>query len=226
MRTIRQARLTSKRSARAAAGAACLSLAPTPKKSCVAANTTAPPSTSWTARMMTSARIARLIVGGDRLEQVREPLARGLAPGGYVLAWDAFGCWLVAAQDDLGHALAVDLVGPVVEACRAGVAVHGLERHVGRVPERAVDLQRTVDDVVQDLGAEELDQRDLAARRAHALGVHHPGGMEGHRPGGLHLRRRVGDPVLDRLLVREVGAVGLAGERVLAEHVERAIADP
>src|SRR5215213_7534061 len=120
MRTIRQAGLTSKRWA-ARAGAARFSLAPAPKKSCVAANTTAPPSTSWTARMMTSARIALSIVGGDRLEQVREVLAR-----------DAVGGRLVAAQDDLGDALAVDLVGPVVEARPARVAVHRLERHVGR----------------------------------------------------------------------------------------------
>src|SRR3954467_7388434 len=127
MRTSRQARVTSKRWA-ARAGAARFSLDPAPKKSCVAANTTAPPSTSWTARMMTSARIARLIVGGDRLEQVREALARGLAAGGDVLAWDAVGGWLVAAQDDLGDALAMDLIGPVVEARRARVAVHRLER--------------------------------------------------------------------------------------------------
>src|SRR3954471_11954919 len=199
MRTSRQPRLTSKRWA-ARAGAARFSLDPAPKKSCVAANTTAPPSTSWTARTMTSARIALSIVGGDRLEQVREALARGLAPRRDVLARDAVGGRLVAAQDDPGDALAVALVGPVVEARRARVAVHRLERHVGRVAERAVDLQRAVDDVVQDLGAEELDQGDLTARRADALCVHHPRGVQGHEPGGLHLRRRVGDPVLDRLL--------------------------
>src|SRR5215218_7668992 len=136
MRTIRQARLTSKRWA-ARAGAARFSLDPAPKKSCVAANTTAPPSTSWTARMMTSARIARSIVGGDRLEQMREALARGLAPRGDVLARDAVGGRLIAAQNDLRDALAVDLVGAVVEARRARVAVHRLERHVGRVSERA-----------------------------------------------------------------------------------------
>src|SRR5215218_1419433 len=117
MRTIRQARLTSKRWA-ARAGAARFSLDPAPKKSCVAANTTAPPSTSWTARMMTSARIALSIVGGDRLEQVREALARGLAPRRDVLAWDAVGGRLVAAQDEFGDALAVNLVRPVVEARR------------------------------------------------------------------------------------------------------------
>ena len=68
---------------------------------------------------------------------------------------------LVAAQDPARDGLAVDLVGAVVEARGAREAVHLLQRQVGRVAERAVDLQRAVDDVVQHVRAEELDQRDL-----------------------------------------------------------------
>src|SRR4051794_291110 len=127
-----QARRASKRSA-CGPGATRL-VAAAPKKSWVAAYTTAPPSTSWTARMMTRARIAvgrGLIVGGDRFEQVGEALARRLPPSRHVLARDAVGRRLVPTQDHLGHALAVHLVRPVVEAGGARVAVHGLERHVG-----------------------------------------------------------------------------------------------
>src|SRR3982751_6412440 len=100
MRKSRPARLTSKRGA-ARAGAARFSLDPAPKKSCVAANTTAPHSTSWTARMMTSAPIPLSIVGVHPREQVREALARALAPRREVLPRDAVGGRLVAAQDDL-----------------------------------------------------------------------------------------------------------------------------
>ena len=62
------------------------------------------------------------------------------------------------------------------------------------------------------------------ARGRGALGVHLPRGVQRHQPRGLHLRRGVGDPVLHGLLLGQRRAAGLAVERALAEHVERAAA--
>ena len=118
---------------------------------------------------------------------------------------------LVAAQDLPCHRRAVDLVRAVVDPSRARVAVHRLERQVGRVAERAVGLQRAVDDVVQNAGAEVLDHRDVGACRGDALGVHPPRRVEGHQPRRLHLGGRVGDPVLHRLVARRASSRGLRG---------------
>ena len=58
-----------------------------------------------------------------------------------------------------------------------------------------------------------------------ALGVHHPRGVQRHEPRRLHLRGRVGDPVLHRLLLGQHAALRLAVGRALAEHVEGAPRD-
>src|SRR4051794_40189363 len=79
------------------------------------------------------ASASRLVVGGHRLQQVREALLGLRLARRDVLGGDAVRRGLVAAQDLARHRLAVDLVGPVVEAGPAGEAVHGLEGHVGAV---------------------------------------------------------------------------------------------
>ena len=106
--------------------------------------------------------------------------------------------------------LAVDLVGPVVDARGARPAVHRLERHVGGVAQRAVGLDGAVDHVVQHRRAVVLDHRDLVARGRRADLVHLPRRVQRHEPRGVHLGARVGDPVLDGLLLREQRAVGEA----------------
>src|SRR4051795_3156917 len=194
------------------------------------ASTTRPaPSASWTisatTRMRTDSPPERSVVGRHRLEDVGEAPARLLPAGRDVLGRHAVGRRLVAAQDLPRDRLAVDLVRAVVEAGGARVAVHRLEREVGRVAERAVDLQRAVDDVVHDPRAEELDERDVLPRGRRALRVHLPRGVQRHQPRRLHLRGRVRDPVLDRLLVGERAAARLGVERALAEHVDRAPRD-
>src|SRR3954454_21206299 len=141
------------------------------------------PRTSWTMSATTSTRTdsppwrSDSVVGRHRLEQSGELAPRRLAAGRHVLAGHLVGRRLVAAQDLAGDRLAVDLIGAVVEARGPRVAVHRLERHVGRVAQRAMDLQRAIDDVVQHARAVELDQRDLLARGRGALGVHHPRGV-------------------------------------------------
>src|SRR3954449_10372255 len=116
------------------------------------ASTTRPaPSPSWTisatTRMRTDSPPERSVVGRHRLEDVGEAPARLLPAGRDVLGRHAVGRRLVAAEDLARDRLAVDLVRAVVEAGGARVAVHRLEREVGRVAERSVDLQRAVDDV-------------------------------------------------------------------------------
>ena len=132
---------------------------------------------------------------------------------------------LVIAQNPARDRLAMDLVGPVVEPRGARVAVHRLQRQVGRVAERAVDLQRAVDDVEEHVGAEELDQRDVRAGGAGALVVHPPGGVQRHQPRGLHLRRGVRDPVLDRLLVARAPSRRRSATRARSQSMSNARCD-
>src|SRR4051794_15764678 len=134
------------------------------------ASTTRPaPSASWTisatTRMRTDSPPERSVVGRHRLEDVGEAPAGVLPARRDVLGRHAVGRRLIAPQDLPRDRLAVDLVRAVVEARRARVAVHRLQREVGRVAERTVDLQRAVDDVVHDAGPEELDERDVLPRR-------------------------------------------------------------
>jgi hypothetical protein len=83
-----------------------------------------------------------------------------------------------------------------------------------------VELQRPVDDVVEDAGAEELDQRDVGAGGARAVAVDLPRRVERHQPRCLHLRRGVRDPVLHGLLVAQQATADRPVERPLAHHVE------
>src|SRR6185295_5590253 len=145
---------------------------PTPIASCTISATT---------RTRTDSPPLRSVVGRHRLEDVREPPARVLAARRDMLGRDRVRRRLVAAEDLPGDRLAMDLVRPVVEPRGPRVAVHRLERQVGRVAERAVDLQRAVDDVVHHHRAVELDEPDLAPGGRGALRVHLPGGVERHQ---------------------------------------------
>src|SRR4051794_31272582 len=108
------------------------------------------PRTSWTPSAQTSSRgtrtdAAELVVRGDRLEQPGELLLGGPAAGRDVLGRHLVRRRLVAAEDLPRDRLAMDLVGAVVEPRPARIAVHRLERQVGRVAQRAVRLERAVD---------------------------------------------------------------------------------
>ena len=136
---------------------------------------------------------------------------------------------LVALEDLAGDGDLVDLVGAVVDAGGAGVAVHRLEREVGGVAEAAVHLDGAVDHLVEHLGAPPLDHRDLDARPCDAptWSIFHAG-VQREEPGRLHLGGRGGDPVLHHLLLGQRGAVRVARQRPLAQHVEGplALAEP
>src|SRR5580704_19716994 len=94
-----------------------------------------------------------------RFEQRGELAPRRLAPRRDVVGRKHPLRLLVAPQDLPRHRHAVHLVGAVVDPGRPRVPVHLFERKVRRVAERPVDLDRTVDHVVQHLRTEELDHR-------------------------------------------------------------------
>jgi hypothetical protein len=91
-------------------------------------------------------------------QQFGKPALCGFSTRRDVLGRHPSGRGLVVAQNEPGGAVAVDLLRPVVEAGGTSGAVHGGQWEIAGEPERAVDLQRPVDDVVEDLRAEELDQ--------------------------------------------------------------------
>src|SRR5215469_2962040 len=96
--------------------------------------------------------------GWGRLEQLGELALGLLAPRRDVLTRQPTFRLLVVAEHVARHRLAVHLVGAVVDAGGAGVAVHRLQRQVAGVAPGAVDLDGAVDHVVQDLRPVELDQ--------------------------------------------------------------------
>ena len=104
------------------------------------------------------------------------------------------------------------LVGAVVDTCSARGAIHRLERQVGGVAEAAMNLNGTVDHVVEHLRTPELDDADLDAGIAVMLAlrvqlVHLPRCLQREQPSGLHLGMALGDPVLDHLLLSQDAAM-------------------
>src|SRR4051812_27921484 len=128
LRSSANARRPSKRFTCSPALDAVRSAASSPWKAPPAAATTKPTaSRAATASPMARPLTRPSVVGGHRLQEVGEARPRRLAAGRHVLARHAVGGRLVAAQDLPRDALAVDLVGAVVEARGAGEAVHRLE---------------------------------------------------------------------------------------------------
>src|SRR6185295_13731576 len=97
------------------------------------------------------------------------------------------------AEDTAGDDHAVHLIGAVVDAGRAGVAVHALEGRIAGDAAGAVRLDRAVYYVVQHLRAEELDGGDLHPRLV--TGVDLVGCVHGQQPARLDLGSRVCNPV-------------------------------
>ena len=80
--------------------------------------------------------------------------------------------------------------GPSATLEHAHEAPHPGERGVVGHPEGAVDLDRPVEHVHDDVRRHHLDHRDRLASAALALGVHLPGGVEGQQPGLVDLHPR------------------------------------
>src|SRR5689334_19062112 len=86
-------------------------------------------------------------------------------------------------EQPLRHHLPVYLVGAIVDAGGAGLAVEPFERRVFGEAERPMHLDGTVNHALERVGAVELDQRDLRARLIPL--VHPPGGVQREQARGL-----------------------------------------
>ena len=110
---------------------------------------------------------------------------------------------LAFARFALGDDHLVHLVGAVVDARGALVAIPVGQRGVVGHAQRAVHLDRAIDHALQHVGDEELDQRDLIARGVEALLLDRPRGVQHHQPRGVDLGARLGDPGLARSAGRQ-----------------------
>ncbi len=96
----------------------------------------------------------------------------------------------------------VDLVRAVVDTREAGLAVKHRQQMVFGDASGAEDLDGFVDNAVQDLGAEEFNERDLFARVLLALRVDLSRCVQGHQARRMDIGACFGDPVLDVGLLR------------------------
>src|SRR5215471_11688008 len=112
----------------------------------------------------------------------------------------------VACEDAAGDRHLVDLVRPVVDASEARLAIEHRQRMVLRHPGGAEHLDGAIDHRVEHARTEELDEGDLLARCAGALGVDLPCRVQGHQARGLDVGPALGHPVLDVRLAREGAA--------------------
>src|SRR5262245_9430321 len=112
----------------------------------------------------------------------------------------------VAREDAASDRHLVNLVRPVVDAREARLAIEHRERMVLRHPRGAEHLDGTIDHCVEHACTEELDEGDLLARGAGALGIDLPCRVEGHQARGLDVGPAFSYPVLDVRLAREGAA--------------------
>ena len=85
-------------------------------------------------------------------------------------------------------------------------------------------LDRTVDDLLQHFGPPELELRDFHPRPRCTFRVPHPSGMQRQQAQRPDLDGRVGNHLLDHLLLPEQLALRRSRHRALAHHLEGAVA--
>src|SRR5262249_19767710 len=144
----------------------------------------------------------------------RGGVREGSSPG--AVAWEG------AASDR--HL--VNLVRAVVDAREPRPAVEQRERKVLRHPRGAVHLDGAIDHRMEHARTEELDEGDLLAGCAGALGVDLPRRVEGHQARGLDVCPAFGHPVLDVRLARQGAAERFPRGGVAAHQLERALRHP
>ena len=106
-------------------------------------------------------------------------------------------------QLQLRDRLAVHFVRAVGEADRARVRPHRGERKVVADARRAVRLDRAVEDAQRHARHDDLDHRQLAARRLVADRVHQVRRLQRQQPRLLDLHARLGDVGADGALLRQ-----------------------
>ncbi len=128
---------------------------------------------------------------------------------------------LVRPQEVAAHRPAVHLVRAIDEPLRADARVPAGERRVLAVAERAVQLDRRVDDLVHHVRQVHLRDRVLLAQ-VHAL-LRLVGDVQQHQPRDVQLARAVGEHPLHALPLGQRLAERRALEHALCRHVERAL---
>src|SRR5215210_3774141 len=131
---------------------------------------------------------------------------------------------LVALQELLADHHALDLGGAFADQQQRRVAVEALDLVLLRVAVAAVDSERLLDDLLAGLRREQLGHAGLEVRAL--AGVLHPGRLQREQARRLDLRRHVGELELDRLVLGDRLAEGLALLRVAQGQLERALGDP
>ena len=132
----------------------------------------------------------------------------------------ALGILAAQSQHAACNRLAMDLARSLVHPHQPRLLRECVERQFQRHAERTERLHGVVAGLIGHLGREHLDHRRFVTDVLAAVGL--VGGIAHHQPAGMHARRDVGNPPLDRLSIGELDAERLALPGVFAQHVERA----
>src|SRR6185369_8712500 len=127
-----------------------------------------------------------------------------------------------AARDDY----LVHFVRTIVDARGALVAIPVRQQRLISQSERSVNLNRTIDNLLQNTRDEELDHRDIFPHFARAFRVDPGRGFQHEQPRGADLGPTFCDPLLHVLFARQQHARRqLAARGVAAHQIKRALAD-
>src|SRR4051794_35218137 len=129
----------------------------------------------------------------------------------------------VALQELLADHHALDLRGALADQEQRRVAVEALDLVLLRVAVAAVDAEALLDALLAGLRGEQLGHAGLEVRAR--AGVLHPRGLAGYEAGGLDLGRHIGELELDRLMLGDRLAEGLALLAVAQGELEGALGD-
>src|SRR6478609_344855 len=135
----------------------------------------------------------------------------------------AIGLDLVPLQQLLADHHALDLTRSLADQQQRRVAVEALDLVLLRVAVAAVDAEAFLDAVLAGLRSQELGHAGLEVGAL--AGVLHPRRFAGDEAGGLDLGRHVGELELDRLLVGDRLAEGLAFLAVAEGQLQGALGD-
>src|SRR4051794_30887885 len=131
---------------------------------------------------------------------------------------------LVALQELLADHHALDLGRALADQEQRGVAVEPLDLVLLRVAVAAVDAEGVLHDLLAGLRGEQLRHAGLEVGAL--AGVLEPRRLAREEPRRLHLGGHVGELELDRLVLGDRLAEGLALLRVAQRQLERALGDP
>src|SRR5436190_15000755 len=130
---------------------------------------------------------------------------------------------LVPLQELLADNHALDLGGALADQEQRRVAVEALDLVLLRVAIAAVDAEALLDALLAGLGGQELGHPGLEVGAL--AGVLHPRRLAGDEPGGLDLGRHVGELELDRLVLGDRLAEGLALLAVAQRQLQGTLGD-